>query len=125
MNELIRVSHLYKYFGKGDNKFVVLKDINFTINEGEFVTIVGESGSGKTTLLNLLGLLDTFQTGEINIDGLSVVDTSDEKRAKFRGENIGFIFQKYNLINGLTVLENIKMSLSINKKRLRNLRLLH
>lgn len=117
MRELIRVNHLCKYFGEGDNRYCALRDINLSINEGEFVTIVGESGSGKTTLLNLLGLLDTYQNGEIFIDGFCVNNSSDKKRAKFRGESIGFIFQKYNLISGLTAMENILFPLGINKKK--------
>lgn len=117
MKEMIKVKHLYKYYGQKNNKICILDDVNFSIGEGEFVAVIGESGSGKTTLLNILGTLDYFDGGEVYIDGFLLKNDSDKNRAKFRAKNLGFVFQKYNLINGLTVFDNIVLPLEIEKRR--------
>lgn len=117
MGEMIKVEKLSKYYGKGEGRFLVLDNVGFSVQKGEFVTIIGESGSGKSTLLNLLGMLDSYEEGEIVLNGFSSKKTNDKQRALFRGENIGFVFQRFNLISGLTVYDNIAMPLSIQKKK--------
>jgi len=102
------VSKVYKM---GEVDLTVLKDLNLTINYGEFIAIVGPSGSGKSTVLNLLGCLDKPTTGEIIIDDINVTDLSITQLANFRGKNIGFIFQSFNLIPVLSVYENIEYPL--------------
>lgn len=117
MEEIIKAEKLTKYYGEKESRFCVLRNLNFSIGKGEFVTVIGESGSGKSTLLNLLGLLDSYEEGNIVLNGFSSRDTTDKQRALFRGENIGFVFQKFNLISGLTVYDNIVMPFSIQKKK--------
>lgn len=117
MEEMIKVEKLSKYYGKGEGRFLVLDNVGFSVKKGEFVTIIGESGSGKSTLLNLLGMLDSYEEGDIVLNGFSSKGTTDKQRASFRGENIGFVFQSFNLISGLTVYDNIVMPLSIRKKK--------
>ncbi len=107
--EILKVKNLSKTYGKGDNKVEALKNINLSINKGEFVSIVGASGSGKSTLLHLLGGLDRPTSGEVIIDGESIYNYKEEKLAIFRRRKIGFIFQFYNLIPVLDVEENISL----------------
>jgi putative ABC transport system ATP-binding protein len=107
--EILRVENLNKTYGKGDNKVEALKDINFSVNKGEFVAIVGASGSGKSTLLHLLGGLDRPSEGRVIIDGESIYNYKEEKLAIFRRRKIGFIFQFFNLIPVLDVEENISL----------------
>lgn len=91
----------------GDN--IILKDINFCVKKGEFVSIVGPSGSGKSTLLNIIGALDRPSTGKIFLKNIDIFSLSDRKMAKVRNQFIGFIFQSYNLINRTTVLQNVEI----------------
>jgi putative ABC transport system ATP-binding protein len=107
--EILRVENLNKTYGKGENKVEALKDINLSINKGEFVAIVGASGSGKSTLLHLLGGLDRPTNGKVIIDGESIYNYKEEKLAIFRRRKIGFIFQFFNLIPVLDVEENIAL----------------
>jgi len=107
--EILRVEHLYKAYGTGANKVEALKDINLSVQKGEFVAIVGASGSGKSTLLHLVGGLDRPTSGKVIIDGENIYDYSEEKLAIFRRRKIGFIFQFFNLIPVLTVKENISL----------------
>ena len=107
--EILRVENLNKTYGKGENKVEALKDINLSINKGEFVAIVGASGSGKSTLLHLLGGLDRPTNGKVIIDGESIYNYKEEKLAIFRRRKIGFIFQFFNLIPVLDVDENIAL----------------
>lgn len=88
-----------------------LRDITLEVNEGEFVAVVGPSGSGKTTFLNIAGLLETFETGEFELDGQNVRDLSDNARSKLRNEKIGFIFQSFNLIPDLDIFDNVDVPL--------------
>ena len=104
----MKLSHVYKTFYPDTPKEVkALTDINLTFEKGEFTTLSGESGSGKTTLLNIIGGLDSATSGEIFFEGEEITAYSEEKMAKLRLEEIGFIFQAYNLIHVLTVRENI------------------
>ena len=107
--EILKVENLNKTYGKGENKVEALKNINLSVNKGEFVAIVGASGSGKSTLLHLLGGLDRPTTGKVVIDGESIYDYKEEKLAVFRRRKIGFVFQFYNLLPVLDVEENIAL----------------
>ncbi|MDF2881223.1 MAG: ABC-type antimicrobial peptide transport system, ATPase component [Clostridiaceae bacterium] len=107
--EILKVANLNKTYGKGENKVEALKNINLSVNKGEFVAIVGASGSGKSTLLHLLGGLDRPTDGKVVIDGESIYDYKEEKLAIFRRRKIGFVFQFFNLIPVLDVEENISL----------------
>lgn len=109
--EILRVNNLSKSFSNGEQVSQVLKGISFTVYDGEFISISGPSGCGKSTLLNIMGLLDTPQSGEYYIDGLLVSDMDSNQRAKVRGNRIGFVFQSFNLIDEMTVLENVALPL--------------
>lgn len=108
---MVKASHLKKVYRSGEIDLEVIKDFSLEISEGEFVSLVGPSGSGKSTVLNMLGCLDTPTSGEIIIDGISTKAMSRTQRAHFRGKNIGFIFQSFNLIPVLSVYENIEYPL--------------
>lgn len=107
--EILRVENLIKTYGKGESKVEALKNINLSVNKGEFAAIVGASGSGKSTLLHLLGGLDRPTDGKVIIDGESIYGYKEEKLAIFRRRKIGFIFQFFNLIPVLDVEENIAL----------------
>jgi putative ABC transport system ATP-binding protein len=107
--EVLKVENLNKTYGKGENKVEALKNINLSVDKGEFVAIVGASGSGKSTLLHLLGGLDRPTDGNVIIDGESIYDYKEEKLAVFRRRKIGFVFQFYNLLPILDVEENIAL----------------
>lgn len=109
MKKFIEFINVSKEYGTGENVFKSLNKIDFTIGEGEFVVILGPSGAGKTTLLNLLGGLDIVSEGQIIVDGENIEKYDDNKLTKYRGENIGFVFQFYNLIPTLTALENVEL----------------
>ena len=106
---VIEIENLWKIYWMGDNKIEVLKDINFSINQGEFVAIVGKSGSGKTTLVNQIGCLDYPTKGDVVLDGHSVSNLSESDLAQVRGRKIGYVFQKFNLIKTLSAQENVAM----------------
>ncbi len=112
---LLKAQKIYKSFGNKFNRTEVLKGIDFTIDQGEFVTIMGPSGSGKTTLLNVLSSIDQVSHGTITIDGHIITNMKSKKLAEFRKHHLGFIFQEYNLLDTLTVKENILLPLSIQK----------
>jgi len=114
---MIKLSNVSKIFSVGGEEITILDSINLTIKEGEFVTIVGPSGSGKSTLMYLMGLLDVPTRGTIEINGVKTSQLSDDRASRVRNETIGFIFQSFNLISKLTVLENILLPTlySINK----------
>ena len=105
---VINTNNLDKSFGSGETEIHALKDVKLEIMRGDFVAIVGPSGSGKTTLLNILCGLDTVSSGEIQVSGRSLQSMSGSELAQFRREHIGLVFQAYNLIPVLTVLENIE-----------------
>ena len=107
--EVLKVENLSKTYGTGENKVEALKNINLSVNKGEFVAIVGASGSGKSTLLHLLGGLDRPTSGNVVIDGESIYEYKEEKLAVFRRRKIGFVFQFYNLLPILDVEENIAL----------------
>ncbi|MDE6470663.1 MAG: ABC transporter ATP-binding protein [Eubacterium sp.] len=108
---LIEVRDVYKIYNPGENQVNALDGVSITIDEGEFVAIIGQSGSGKSTLMNMLGLLDTPTNGEYYINGHLVDDLTDDQMSVIRNEQIGFIFQGFNLISSLTALENVELPL--------------
>lgn len=108
---LIEVRDVYKIYNPGENQVNALDGVSITIDEGEFVAIIGQSGSGKSTLMNMLGLLDTPTHGEYYINGKLVDDLTDDQMSVIRNEEIGFIFQVFNLISSLSALENVELPL--------------
>lgn len=105
--EILNVQHLCKTYGSGEVKVDALKDVSFTLEQGEFAAVVGESGSGKSTLLNCIGALDAPTSGRILIDGQDLFTMKEEPRTVFRRRNIGFVFQSFQLVPELTVEQNI------------------
>lgn len=114
---ILEVKDLTKVYKQGDNEIVALDHINLSIEEGEFVAIVGASGSGKSTLLHLLGGVDLPTSGDININGTNIYQLSADKLAIFRRRQIGLVYQFYNLIPVLNVLDNITLPLELDGKR--------
>jgi len=108
---VIELTNLHKRFGHGDATTSALNGIDLTIKQGEFVAIMGPSGCGKTTLLNILGLLDTASEGEYKLDDRSVSTISQSRRARIRRDSIGFIFQHFNLLHRMNVIENVALPL--------------
>lgn len=111
MQKLIVFDHIYKIYQMGDTEVRAADDISFTINEGEFVAIVGQSGSGKSTCMNIIGVLDVPTSGKYYLGGEDVSEMNDNQLAKIRNRMLGFVFQQYNLIPKLTVLENVELPL--------------
>ena len=108
---LLRLEGVHKYYGEGDARLHVLHDINLRVREGEFVAIVGQSGSGKSTLLNILGCLDRPSQGAYVLDGRDTARLGDDDLSEVRSRAIGFVFQSFQLIPQLTVLENVEVPL--------------
>ena len=108
-SKILEAIGLTKVYGTGQIATVALKDVTFDIRKGEFVLIVGQSGSGKSTLLHMIGLLDKPTAGKMIIDGIDVSGLSDTERAEVRRHKIGFVFQAFNLLADLTVLENVML----------------
>ena len=115
MKEILKLDHIQKYYGNGGNIAKAIQDISFTVNEGEFVGIMGASGSGKTTLLNCISTIDNVSAGHIYLDNTDVTEIKEKEIARFRRENLGFIFQDFNLLDTLTISENIALALTINQ----------
>ena len=109
MSTIIEFRNVDKIYKSGDHILKAMDNVNFTIEEGEFVVILGPSGAGKSTLLNLLGGLDTVTSGEIIVKDNHVERFSDDQLTSYRARNVGFIFQFYNLIPNLTALENVEL----------------
>lgn len=108
---MIEIKNLHKSYTMGSNKLHVLKGINFSVKAGELVAIMGSSGSGKSTLLNILGMLDSADSGEYTLDGVPIKNLTETKAAQYRNKFLGFIFQSFNLINYKTALENVSLPL--------------
>lgn len=108
-NTILKAVNISKAYESPAGKTIILKDINFTVKKGEFVSIVGPSGSGKSTLLNIIGALDRPTAGKVYIKQVDIFSLSDRKIAKMRNQLIGFIFQSYNLINRTSVLSNVEI----------------
>jgi len=112
---MIKIRGLNKSYKMGANSLHVLKGIDLDVEEGEFVAIMGASGSGKSTLLNIIGMLDTHDTGLYELDGFKIEKLTETKAANYRNKFLGFIFQSYNLINFKNVLENVALPLYYQK----------
>src|SRR5688572_21652627 len=112
-SEMLSATGLTKEYQSGDHRLTVLRDVNFSIAQGEFVAIVGPSGSGKTTLLGLLAGLDTPSRGSVHLDGIDITALDEDARARVRGEKVGFIFQSFQLIPTLTAIENVQVPLEL------------
>ncbi len=108
---MIELKHITKWVNSGGNRFFLLRDINLTVKEGEFISIMGPSGSGKSTLLNVIGMLDEFNEGEYNFIGQPVHQLKEKQRSQLYRSHIGYVFQAYHLIDELTVYENIETPL--------------
>ena len=108
---MIKIKNLEKIYRTEDVETVALNSINLEVKEGEFVAIMGPSGCGKSTLLNILGLLDDPDSGSFIFDGTEVADFNERQRAALRKKNIGFVFQSFNLIDELSVFENVELPL--------------
>ncbi|AMC00032.1 peptide ABC transporter ATP-binding protein [Aerococcus urinaehominis] len=108
---MIELRGLNKYYGTGENQVHVLKDINLTINQGEFVSVMGPSGSGKSTLINVVGFLDNKFTGDYLFQGQPLNQPSDLEISKRRNQFVGFIFQSFNLIPNMTIADNVRLPL--------------
>ena len=109
MSTIIEFKNVNKEYRSGDHILKAMDNVNFTIDEGEFVVILGPSGAGKSTLLNLLGGLDSVTSGQIIVKGQNVESFNDNQLTEYRAKNVGFIFQFYNLIPNLTSLENVEL----------------
>ena len=117
MDKILKVANVEKYYGNRSNLTKAIDNISFEVLKGEFVGIMGASGSGKTTLLNCISTIDKVTSGHILINGTDVTELRGEKLNKFRREDLGFIFQDFNLLDTLTGYENIALALSIQNKK--------
>lgn len=113
MKNILKVENIEKYYGSKSALTKAIDNISFDIEEGEFVTIMGASGSGKTTLLNCISTIDRVTAGNIYVDGENITKIKGNNLNKFRREKLGFIFQDFNLLDTLTVYENIAIALTI------------
>ena len=115
MQNILSVEHIEKYYGNKGNVTKAVDDISFEVGKGEFIGIMGASGSGKTTLLNCISTIDSATAGHININGMDITKLNSKKLSQFRREQLGFIFQDFNLLDTLTAYENIALALTIVK----------
>lgn len=113
--EVLKVSNIEKYYGNKSNITKAINNISFTVEEGEFIGVMGASGSGKTTLLNCISTIDKVSSGHIFINNNDITKLNTKKIAKFRREELGFIFQDFNLLDTLTCYENIALALTISR----------
>ncbi len=111
MEHLIELRDIYKIYQMGDEAVHALDGVSLTVDEGEFVAIVGQSGSGKSTAMNIIGCLDVPTSGTYHLNGEDVSDMDDDQQAEIRNRLLGFVFQQYNLVPKLTVLENVELPL--------------
>lgn len=118
MRSIIEFKDVSKSYDLGEKELFAANKVNFTFDEGEFVVILGPSGAGKSTILNLLGGMDFATSGDIIINGENITNYNDDKLTEYRAENVGFVFQFYNLIPTLTALENVALTKNIVKKPL-------
>ncbi|MBO4687052.1 MAG: ABC transporter ATP-binding protein [Clostridiales bacterium] len=121
--ELLRAEHLTKTYGKDENVVAALNDVSLTINKGEFVAIIGASGSGKSTLLHMLGGVDRPTSGTVLVDGKDIFKQNDEQLSIFRRREVGLVYQFFNLIPVLTVVENITMPVMLDHRKVNQERL--
>lgn len=117
MNEILKIKNITKDYGIKGFKTRVLKDISLNVNKGDFIAIMGPSGAGKTTLLNIMSTLDKQTSGDVILDGIDVSKVKNKELSKLRREKIGFIFQEYNLLDNMTLMNNIALPLALGKKK--------
>jgi len=117
MNGYIRVSDVEKYYGSGSNVKKAVDRVSFQVEKGEFVGVMGASGSGKTTLLNMLATIDRVTAGHIFYENTDITELSEDGLSEFRKNNLGFVFQDYNLLDTLTIEENIILALTLQGKK--------
>ena len=115
MGEILKIDSIEKYYGNKGNILKAIDDVSFEVQKGEFVGVMGPSGSGKTTLLNVIATIDVVSSGHIYLNGKDLTEINKNEIGRFRRENLGFIFQDFNLIDTLTIHENIALALTINK----------
>ena len=118
-NTVIKMNNISKSYGKGSFKVTALSDVSFEVSRGEFVAILGPSGSGKTTLMNIIGLMDSSDSGEYYLDGEDITNAKESTWARLRNEKIGFVFQKFNLIAKYNALYNVALPLMMQGKSYR------
>ena len=111
---MLHIKNIEKYYGSKNNVTKALDRISFDVEDGEFIAIMGASGSGKTTLLNCISTIDTASAGSILLDGENITEIPSGELARFRRERLGFVFQDFNLLDTLTLEENIGLALTIN-----------
>ena len=116
MEQYIRICDVEKYYGNGSNVTKAVDRVNFTVEKGEFVGVMGASGSGKTTLLNMLSTIDRVTAGHIFYGDTDITELSEDGLSEFRKRNLGFVFQDYNLLDTLTIEENIILAMTIQNK---------
>jgi putative ABC transport system ATP-binding protein len=117
-NAYVKLEKVSKIYGSGEVRIVAVDEISFEINKGEFVVVVGPSGAGKTTVLNILGGMDKATSGKVLVDGTDIAKFNNKQLTSYRREDIGFVFQFYNLVPNLTALENVELALQICKEPL-------
>lgn len=115
MNEILKISNVTKYYGSGSVVTKALDGISFSVEEGEFTAIMGASGSGKSTLLNVIATIDSVSAGDICVRGMHLPELKEKELSVFRRDSLGFIFQEYNLLDTLTIGENILLPLNLKK----------
>lgn len=123
MDEILKVENLTKVYGKGENRVVAVDNVSFSVKRGEFVAIVGSSGSGKSTILHLIGGVDRPTSGKVYIEGKDVYSLNEENLAIFRRRQVGLIYQFYNLIPILNVVENITLPCDLDGKKVEKTRI--
>ena len=119
MNTLLEINNVTKYYGGGDAGSKALNGVSFRMERGEFIAVMGASGSGKSTLLNVVATIDRPSSGKIALEGKDIAEMKEQDLAAFRRDRLGFIFQEYNLLDTLTVAENIVLPLNLQKRPLR------
>lgn len=117
MREYIRVCDIEKYYDTGRTVTKAVDRVSFTVEQGEFVGVMGASGSGKTTLLNMLSTIDRVTAGHIYYENTDITELSEDQVAEFRKKNLGFVFQEYNLLDTLTLEENVMLAMSLRKEK--------
>lgn len=121
MQDTIRVCDVEKYYGNGNHVTKAVDRVSFEVEKGEFMGVMGASGSGKTTLLNLLSTIDSVTAGHIYYGNTDITELSEDRLSQFRKENLGFVFQEYNLLDTLTLEENIMLSMTLHKREKREI----
>jgi putative ABC transport system ATP-binding protein len=122
MAAVIEMRNIVKTYGKEPYLVQALNDVSMTVEEGEFVAILGPSGSGKSTLMNIIGLIDSYDSGDYFLDGVDIKKQSEKTYSKIRNEKIGFVFQKFNLISKYTALHNVALPLLLRGSRIKDAR---